>query len=1025
MKTVRQACQPRDEVLRSDLEDALFAAKFGHVVANEGAAVYRDAETFFRNTHPATTLKKVVQTVFERLANPDEAGAAIRLSTGFGGGKTHSLISLWHLARNIGQTSLGTELLPAAGRPKEVAVAGLDASEYGAQVVNAHEGLQTHSLWGELAFQLGGAELYRRVEAYDDPHNLPPATVVRSLLPDRPTLILFDELVIYMAQLDDPAEKAVLAFLGMLISGVTARRQAVVVVTDTAGQPVYESEASKLRQLEAAGHLDDFLGRSASDYDPIGNETPQVIARRLFAKVDRSTADEVSAAYYSLYQRMASEHPGALPSEAATKAYADEFVRCYPFHPRLLMTAQDRLGAIQDFNRSRGTLRLFARILRDVWEGEQELYLISAGDINWASSRIQADLLSRLNRDNFRAAVNADVLGHAVQLDAEFNTDVHQRVASALLLESLPLSSTGMRHSEVTLAVLRPSDAGHEPGEALNRLIANCWHTYADASGERYEFRYEPNANKIIEERAGTIPYDDALQGVLTIAQNYFTGHVFALAAFPASPKAVQDAPGIQLALCDSEELARRVCDYRDDSDPDNPIPRRFRNAILAIAPVGGMLDDAVQTVRRLRAADQVKEEERRKLSGRQSTTPLLEQVDKLISQYNRRARQQTLRAYTRVYLSGRAPTSLSEKYLVSEEGALLETNGQAKLKEFLDDKGWVYQPGDSLDVHLLATHLLPGATPSVEHQGAHPASAILERALSSDRLKLFMDGQPVRAAILKGVEQGLLAVRLPSGEAYDAEGMVAGPPGARYRVAGQRLPGLSLTSDVLVALVEAPCVQEWLQVTPPPSDDAGDKELLSVAEAAALKATKTGTVEDALDIGHLDAAFEGDQRLVVNNERFRAWVAPRPPDADSQSVSAVSWEEALAHAAERPLLALRLSTTNPNLVNKLIAAAAPLGASRLALTVRVSGSLKEGGTVQFLLEGASYSGSLKPIDQALTLFRACAEDDRYLEAILALSFANGGLRQAGPCLEQARQNADVSILVRAEFGHKPEGTGS
>src|SRR5262245_16692769 len=121
---VLKSCKPRKEVLEGDLEDAIFAADFGDLIADDARTplVYRDAPTFFANTHPATDLKRIVEHVFVRLAKKEEGGAVIRLSTGFGGGKTHTLMTLWHLARNVGNATLGTELLPAAGRPKAVTV---------------------------------------------------------------------------------------------------------------------------------------------------------------------------------------------------------------------------------------------------------------------------------------------------------------------------------------------------------------------------------------------------------------------------------------------------------------------------------------------------------------------------------------------------------------------------------------------------------------------------------------------------------------------------------------------------------------------------------------------------------------------------------------------------------------------------------------------------------------------------------------------------------------------------------------
>jgi len=77
---VFSGCKPRKEVLKGDLSDAIFAADFGDLISGKAPAVYGDAETFFQNTHPAKQLCKIVETVFDRLADPKEGGATIRLS---------------------------------------------------------------------------------------------------------------------------------------------------------------------------------------------------------------------------------------------------------------------------------------------------------------------------------------------------------------------------------------------------------------------------------------------------------------------------------------------------------------------------------------------------------------------------------------------------------------------------------------------------------------------------------------------------------------------------------------------------------------------------------------------------------------------------------------------------------------------------------------------------------------------------------------------------------------------------------
>lgn len=585
---VLTGCKPRPEVLKGDLDDAIFAADFYHVVNGGAPPVYGDPALFFRNTHPAQQLKKVVSDVFTRLANPTEAGITVGLSTGFGGGKTHTLIAMWHLAQNIGDPTIGTELLAAAGRPRSVKVVAVDAGKAGVPVFDAHEGIQIRSLWGEIFYQLAGKRGLDLLGAADDPEASPSEGQLKEVMPAKPVLFLLDELVIYMARLSERGQGNLMGFITTLASVVGSRNQAALIVTDPREQQAYAQQAAQLVQaLPGAGaKLDDIFGRKASEFDPIGTESARVIVRRLFESVDAGAAQAASVGYHELYKRVSGDNPGLLPLDARGAEYDRQLVECYPFHPRLLKTAKERLSAMPAFQKSRGVLRLFARIIRDVWESGADLEMVNAGDINWASERIRADLLQRLNRDQFMAAVSADVEGHARGLDGEEARGIHRRVASAILLESLQNpGNSGLTREEATLAVLRPEDAGPEPVEAMDRLAGVCWHLYPSAGGNGYQFRYEPNVLKQIEERMVRIPLDDARGRVVAEAQQYFQGPQFKLSAWPASPRQVPDMADLQLVLAQDEALAKRVCMYEDDSVPGAPMPRRFLNAVLAVAP--------------------------------------------------------------------------------------------------------------------------------------------------------------------------------------------------------------------------------------------------------------------------------------------------------------------------------------------------------------------------------------------------------------------------------------------------------
>ena len=989
MKTVRESCIPRPDVLKGDLQDAIFAADFGHVVDGRAPKVYQDPKEFIRNTYPTKKLKTFVGTVFDQLSDPKEPGANLSINTGFGGGKTHTLIVLWHLAKNISIKSLGTELLPAAGRPNKVVVAAVDGEKFGATVCGNHGELQTHSLWGELAFQLRGKSGYNKVKTVDHPETAPDEDVIRAFLPaNGPVLILLDEMVSYLAKLTKLGRKSLGEFLRLLQAEIGARPQSVLVITAPGGQGAYKEEVAE---------LGDILDRREVGDDIIADEGAQIIIRRLFDKVDEKAADGVSSEYYTFYKRVSEEHSELLSSDVATRNYAERIVQCYPFHPRLMDTVENRLGALQSFQKGRGTLRLFARILRALWDSELDVPIITAGDLDWTSSSIQADLLQRLEREEFKAAVDADVVDHAGKLDSDYDTRIHSRVASALLLESLPYPQLhgDMDKRDLTLATLSPSDVGHEAGEAMDRLLGVCWHTYKVEGGLKYQFQFEPNANKVIEERAQGILEEDSKQAVRTLAQKYFNGRIFSLVAYPQNPRSVADDDKLKLVLCDAEQLAQKVCDFEDDTER----PRAFRNAIFGIAPTPTAFAVAVQDMRKLLAAEEVVKEQKRK-------SPLREQVEELLPFLRKRAGISATRAFNRVVFQGRKPRVLEEKYLVSEDSALESVKGQSMLKEFLDDRKLVYQSDDVLDVDLLCGQILQGATPSSEHDGAYAARSVHERALGNDKLRLMIDASPVRRAVLKAVTSGKLVVRLPNGDAYHENGFVTGEAGSRNRIEDKPLATLDLKDTVLLAPPSAPSVVDWLKV-----DDTVEPDNLTIHDAADKKITNSKEVEKAINNGKLDSVTEKGAQLVVNNDRFKEWQAPTVADSTVYTL-----EEAIAHAAKRPLRVLTLVSTNPVVANTLISLAQPFGAQSLDLSVKTHGELKDGGTVSFMASHLKHNHVLKPLDLAAKLVRAMG-DAATVEARLELNFGDSGIIDAAAKFKQAPDDAYEDVNVIAEFG--------
>jgi hypothetical protein len=228
-----------------------------------------------------------------------------------------------------------------------------------------------------------------------------------------------------------------------------------------------------------------------------------------------------------------------------------------------------------------------------------------------------------------------------------------------------------------------------------------------------------------------------------------------------------------------------------------------------------------------------------------------------------------------------------------------------------------------------------------------------------------MLDGSPVRNSIIKAVDQGKLLVRLPDGTVHDSKGIISGPEGQRKRTDGGRFTTLNLTSDVLVAPVDAECAAGW---------------------------TKTDEVKPRDDDG---TDF---------------------PDYTPDTVYANSWEEAISYAHTRPLKVMRLKAAKPDTAKTLVQLAQPFSAKSLLWSVTAIAPLRDGGEVRLMVEDVKYNSSLNPLDTATKLLRA-ASDDAEFEASLNLDFGDDGVNDVVSKLEKAQNSAAEGVGLEAEFG--------
>ena len=258
---VREACVPREEVLRGGLVDKHFAAQLDQVVANApGYHDYADADSFFKITHPTRGLKDLLAGTFARLSGNAAAAAnaehaVYRYETSFGGGKTHGLIALWHLACGARPPNLDEFIDPALlpSRCSAAAVVGDSLDPVNGLTTN---GLTTYTLWGEIGRQLG-PEAWALIQTSDEARTAPGKQVWLDMFGATPTVIVIviDEIAQYLRQLASSARpdvnqmaKATIASLKMLFEAATAAPAVRIIVTLATGTAAFGPETTEITQ---------------------------------------------------------------------------------------------------------------------------------------------------------------------------------------------------------------------------------------------------------------------------------------------------------------------------------------------------------------------------------------------------------------------------------------------------------------------------------------------------------------------------------------------------------------------------------------------------------------------------------------------------------------------------------------------------------------------------------------------------------------------------------------------------------
>ena len=531
---------PHLDIKQGKLDESVFAANLAEVALGNGREIYSNPGMFFSKTFFTAGLRNVAKTVLKGLnGNEDADNRVISLQTGFGGGKTHTLISLYHLAKwgkNAIHSGYTRDLLSFTGDPEfesaQIAVF-TNTTNDPANGRKTLEGITIQTIWGELAYQLGGREAYEIVRKNDEGLIAPAGRFRQVLERCKPALILIDELADYCVKASarqagsSSLADQTISFMQELTEAVSGTNHCVAVIT----LPASVQEVGNTPEAQSIlTSLQKRVSRVGADTQPVADEEIyEVIRRRLFEDIgDPSVIENVASRYMHLYQEFWSE----LPPNANKSEYKQKIIKSYPFHPELIDVFRVRWASHHDFQRTRGVLRLLAAIVSDLWKRQHNLAgenaMIHTGLVNFATLDPLSSQLKKLYGNGYDSVISADVAGsssNAFKIDNTKSEYGHwyltQSLASVVLMNSFGSEGTnkGISVPELKLNLLTPNGFNHNSiNGALDELESNAYYLYyaqSSASGKRFWFHTKPNINILINQAKGDIKADDITAEIL------------------------------------------------------------------------------------------------------------------------------------------------------------------------------------------------------------------------------------------------------------------------------------------------------------------------------------------------------------------------------------------------------------------------------------------------------------------------------------------------------------------------------
>ncbi|TSE35021.1 hypothetical protein Tfont_02439 [Tepidimonas fonticaldi] len=518
LKPWREIVVPHEDVLRGTFQQAEFAADLSRVHERTATTEYQNPALFFARTFITEGMRLLLDSVVKRLSGKG-GDPVIQLQTAFGGGKTHTMLAVYHLAKGevpVSDLPGIPAILDAAGITElpRARIAVLDGIKSSPNQPVQREGQTIRTLWGDLAWQLGGAEGYALVADADASGTSPGKAVLETLLARcAPCVILIDELVAYVRQFEEGKTLTGGTFDSNLsfVQALTEALKAVPTAVLLASLPESDKEAGSQRGVKALASLSHYFGRVQALWKPVATEEAfEIVRRRLFTNInDKLAMESVCRAFADYYIA----HREDFPQETQDSKYFERLVHAYPIHPEVFDRLYEDWSTLDNFQRTRGVLKLMAKVIHRLWKDGNNDPLIMPGSVPLMDADTRNEAIYYLPQ-GWDPVIERDVDGERSETWEIENKDTRfgsvqacRRTARTIFLGSAPHSVQiasnqlvrGLELERVLLGVAQPGQQVNLYKDALRRLSDRLH--YLNHANNRFWLDTRPNLRREMEER--------------------------------------------------------------------------------------------------------------------------------------------------------------------------------------------------------------------------------------------------------------------------------------------------------------------------------------------------------------------------------------------------------------------------------------------------------------------------------------------------------------------------------------------